>query len=25
AIGEPEEVKNHPDVIKAFLGDPADA
>ncbi len=25
AIGEPEEVKNHPDVIKAFLGDSADA
>jgi branched-chain amino acid transport system ATP-binding protein len=25
AIGEPEEVKNHPDVIKAFLGGPADA
>ncbi len=25
AMGQPEEVKNHPDVIKAFLGDSADA
>ncbi len=25
AIGKPEEVKNHPDVIRAFLGDPGDA
>ena len=25
AIGKPDEVKNHPDVIKVFLGDEADA
>ncbi len=25
ALGQPEDVKNHPDVIKAFLGDSADA
>jgi len=25
AIGQPEDVKNHPDVIKAFLGDSTDA
>ena len=25
AMGSPEEVKNHPDVIKAFLGESGDA